>query len=134
MLNEITIMGRLIADPELKTTGNGITVCTFRIACDRDRVAEGGQKADFIDIVAWRQTGEFVNKYFFKGKPALIKGRLQIREWQDKEGKKRYTTEVLADSVYFCGGDVKQKEQKPAGPTQVPELEELSGDDSELPF
>jgi len=105
MLNTITIMGRIVANPELRTTSSGVVVTTFRIACDRDKQTEGGQKADFVDISAWRKTAEFICKYFTKGKPILIQGRLQIREWTDKEGKKRYSTEILANEVFFCGGD-----------------------------
>ena len=105
MLNTITIMGRITANPELRTTSSGVVVTTFRIACDRDKQTEGGQKADFVDISAWRKTAEFICKYFQKGKPILIQGRLQIREWTDKEGKKRYSTEILANEVFFCGGD-----------------------------
>lgn len=105
MLNTITIMGRIVANPELRTTSSGVAVTTFRIACDRDKQTEGGQKADFVDISAWRKTAEFICKYFQKGKPILIQGRLQIREWTDKEGKKRYSTEILANEVFFCGGD-----------------------------
>lgn len=116
MLNTITIMGRCVDTPTLRQTGTGVAVCSFRIACDRDKqVAEGGQKADFIDITAWRKTAEFVSRYFVKGKPILIQGRLQIREWTDKEGKKRYSPEILANEVFFCGGD-----KVSAAPAQAP--------------
>ena len=103
MLNHITIMGRLTRDPELRRTGSGIAVASFTVAVDRDfSPTDGGEKeTDFIDCVAWRQTGEFVSKYFTKGRMAVVSGRLQIRSWTDKEGNKRRTAEVIADNVYF---------------------------------
>ena len=103
MLNHITLMGRLTRDPDLKYTPTGTAVASFSLACDRDFAGkESGQKeTDFVDIVAWRNTGEFVSKYFQKGSMAIVSGRLQIREWQDKEGNKRRTAEVVADNVYF---------------------------------
>ena len=109
MLNHITIMGRLTRDPELRRTGSGIAVASFTLAVDRDYSGkDGGEKeTDFIDIVAWRQTGEFVSKYFTKGRMAVVSGRLQIRNWTDKEGNKRRSAEVVADSVYF--GDSKKE-------------------------
>lgn len=139
MLNTITIMGRIVANPELRTTSSNIPVCSFRIACDRDKQTEGGQKADFVDVVAWRRTAEFVTKYFAKGKPILIQGRLQIREWLDKEQKKRYSTEILADSVFFCGGDkVQNAAPAPVAPPDmgvVPEFtDEGFGTDEDLPW
>ena len=103
MLNHITIMGRLTRDPELRRTGSGIAVASFTVAVDRDFGGrDGGEKeTDFIDCVAWRQTGEFVSKYFTKGRMIVVSGRLQIRNWNDKEGNKRRTAEVVADNVYF---------------------------------
>ena len=103
MLNHITIMGRLTRDPELRRTGSGIAVASFTVACDRDYAPkDGGERGcDFIDCVAWRQTGEFVSKYFTKGSMAVVSGRLQIRDWNDKEGNKRRTAEIVADNVYF---------------------------------
>ena len=103
MLNHITIMGRLTRDPELRRTGSGIAVASFRVAVDRDFAPKDGgeRKADFIDCVAWRQTGEFVSKYFTKGSMIVVSGRLQIRNWNDKDGNKRRTAEVVADNVYF---------------------------------
>ena len=103
MLNHITIMGRLTRDPELRRTGSGIAVTSFTVAVDRDFSGrDGGEKeTDFIDCVAWRQTGEFVSKYFTKGRMAVVSGRLQIRGWTDKDGNKRRTAEVVADNVYF---------------------------------
>ena len=108
MLNHITIMGRLTRDPELRRTGSGIAVASFSLAVDRDfSPRDGGEReTDFIDCVAWRQTGEFVSKYFTKGRMAVVSGRLQIRSWTDKDGNKRRTAEVVADNVYF--GDSKR--------------------------
>jgi single-strand DNA-binding protein len=102
MLNKIIIMGRLTADPELRRTGTGIAVTSFTLAVDRDYGnKEGGEKeTDFIDCVAWRNTGEFVAKHFAKGRMAIVSGRLQIRGYTDKEGNKRRIAEVIADSVY----------------------------------
>ena len=103
MLNHITIMGRLVRDPELRRTGSGIAVTSFTVAVDRDFGGrDGGEKeTDFIDCVAWRQTGEFVSKYFTKGSMNVVSGRLQIRNWNDKDGNKRRSAEVVADNVYF---------------------------------
>ncbi len=103
MLNHIVIMGRLTRDPELRRTGSGIAVASFTVAVDRDFGGrDGGEKeTDFIDCVAWRQTGEFVSKYFSKGSMAVVSGRLQIRSWTDKDGNKRRTAEIVADNVYF---------------------------------
>ena len=103
MLNHIVIMGRLTRDPELRRTGSGIAVASFSLAVDRDFGGrDGGEReTDFIDCVAWRHTGEFVSKYFTKGRMAVVSGRLQIRSWTDKEGNKRRTAEVVADNVYF---------------------------------
>ena len=103
MLNHLTVMGRLTRDPELRRTGSGIAVASFTVACDRDFAPKDGgdRECDFIDCVAWRQTGEFVSKYFQKGSMAVVSGRLQIRGWTDKDGNKRRTAEVVADNVYF---------------------------------
>lgn len=110
MLNHITIMGRLTRDPELRRTGNGVAVTSFTVAVDRDiKSSDGETDTDFIDCVAWRQTGEFVGKYFTKGRMAVVSGRLQIRGWTDKDGSKRRTAEVNADHVYF--GDSKKELQ-----------------------
>ncbi len=108
MLNHIVIMGRLARDPELRRTGSGIAVTSFTLAVDRDFAPKDGseRETDWIDCVAWRQTGEFVSKYFTKGRMAVVSGRLQIRNWTDKDGNKRRTAEVVADNVYF--GDSKR--------------------------
>jgi single-strand DNA-binding protein len=106
MLNHITIMGRLTADPELRRTGSGVAVASFTVAVDRDYNPQGQEKeTDFIPCVAWRNTGEFVAKYFTKGRMIVVDGRLQIRSWTDKDGNKRRTAEVVADHCYF--GDSK---------------------------
>ncbi len=108
MLNHIVIMGRLARDPELRHTQSGTPVATFRLAVDRDFKDKntGERQTDWIDVVAWRGTGEFVSRYFSRGRMAVVEGRLQMREWTDKEGNKRTTAEVVADSVYF--GDSKR--------------------------
>ena len=106
MLNRLTLMGRLCADPELRTTQNGVPVCSFRLAAERDYPDANGERVtDFFDVVAWRGTAEFVSKYLSKGRMAVIDGRLQLRDWTDREGNKRRAAEVIADSVYF--GDSK---------------------------
>ncbi len=118
MLNHIVLMGRLTRDPELRYTGSNIPVASFRIAVDRDfgRGENGEKQTDFIDVVAWRQTGEFVSKYFAKGSMAVVSGRLQMRDWTDRDGNKRISAEVVADNVYF--GDSKRRDDGDAGSRQ----------------
>jgi single-strand DNA-binding protein len=113
MLNHITLMGRLVRDPELRTTQSGTPVASFTLAVDRDYSGrDGGEKqTDFIDCVAWRGTGEFVSKYFQKGSMAVVSGRLQIRDWTDKEGNKRRNAEVNAENIYF--GESKKRDSEP---------------------
>ena len=108
MLNHIVLMGRLTRDPELRHTSNGTAVASFRLAVDRDFASKdtGERGCDFIDIVAWRASAEFVSKYFAKGRMAVVSGRLQMRDWTDKDGNKRTSAEVVADNVYF--GDSKR--------------------------
>lgn len=138
MLNHITIMGRLTRDPELRHTGSNIAVASFTLAVDRDYSSkDGGEKeTDFVDIVAWRNTAEFVSKYFAKGRMAVVSGRLQMRKWTDKEGHKRVTAEIVADNVYF--GD--SKKDATGSTATAPEASEpsnfavLEDDDNELPF
>lgn len=145
MLNHIVIMGRLTRDPELRRTGSGLAVAGFTVAVDRDFTNKdsGERETDFIDCVAWRSTGEFVSKYFSKGSMAVVSGRLQIRPWEDKNGNKRRTAEIVADNVYFGGS--KRSDQQPAGASgdsqsyhspapQMAEFEELDSDDEHLPF
>lgn len=104
MLNHITVMGRLTKDPELRRTGSGVAVTSFTIACDRDIANKetGERDVDFIDCVAWKGAGEFVAKNFTKGRMIVVSGRLQVRNWTDKEGNKRRSAEVVADNVYFA--------------------------------
>lgn len=141
MLNKSFLMGRLTRDPELKRTGNGTAVVSFSLAVDRDgKSKDGEKKTDFIDIVAWRHTAEFVSKYFTKGRMAVVEGRIQVRDYTDRDGNKRKAVEVVADNVYF--GDSKKPEggsYQPGGP--APDFSapgggssELEGDDGELPF
>ena len=150
MLNHIVIMGRLTRDPELRRTGSGIAVTSFSLAVDRDFGGrDGGEReTDFIDCVAWRHTGEFVSKYFTKGRMAVVSGRLQIRSWTDKDGNKRRTAEVVADNVYF--GDSRRDGDTVGGysaptaggfggysaPAAAPasDFAMLEDDDAQLPF
>ena len=142
MLNKIIIMGRLTRDPELRRTGSGTAVTSFSLACDRDFKSQSGEKeTDFIEVVAWKNTAEFVSKYFSKGRMAVVEGRLQIRDWTDKDGGKRRSAEVVADNVYFA--DSKRSE---SNDNQKENFNALSGrlsddffaalndDTSELPF
>lgn len=140
MLNHITVMGRLVADPELRNTDSGTPVCSFRVACDRDyKPKDGERETDFINVVAWRSTAEFVSKFFSKGRAAIVDGRLQIRAYTDKEGNKRTAAEIVAGSVYF--GDSKPKdggEQEPSAYRggELPDdfAPDLEDDDGNLPF
>ena len=147
MLNHIIIMGRLVRDPELRRTGSGVAVASFSLAVDRDySPRDGGEReTDFIDCVAWRQTGEFVSKYFTKGRMAVVSGRLQIRSWTDKDGNKRRTAEVVADNVYF--GDSKRESDNGSSYNAAPsygsyaapapvasDFAMLEDDDAQLPF
>ena len=103
MLNKIVVMGRLTRDPELRRTQSGLSVTSFSVACDRDfKAQDGSRETDFIDCVAWRNTAEFVCKYFAKGRMAVVEGRLQIRDWQDNNGNKRRSAEIVADNVLMC--------------------------------
>lgn len=159
MLNKIFIMGRLVRDPELRRTQSGTPVASFTLAVDRDFKDKqtGERTTDFIDVVAWRSTGEFVSRYFSKGRMAVVEGRLQFRDWTDKDGNKRRSAEVLASSVYF--GDSKREDNGcsyegqggyggqtsyggyspptggyPAQPDPDSEFAELTTDDGNLPF
>ena len=133
MLNRIILMGRLTRDPELRRTGSGTAVTSFSLAVDRDFKSQSGEKeTDFIDIVAWRNTAEFVSKYFTKGRMAVVEGRLQLRDWTDKDGGKRRSAEVVAEHVYF--GDSKQRSESdtPSASGDVREIPE--DEEGELPF
>lgn len=156
MLNTITIMGRLTRDPELKRTGSGLAVASFCVACERDYPNKdtGEKEVDFIDCVAWRQTGEFVSKYFTKGSMIVVSGRLQIRTWTDKDGNKRKTAEIVADNVYF--GESKKRDSSDdatpnyygdsygtyaplpprynTGVSVTPDFSMFDDDDAQLPF
>ena len=142
MLNHIVIMGRLTRDPEMRRTGSGTAVANFTIAVDRDfgKNESGEKETDFIDVVAWRQTGEFVSKYFTKGRMAVVSGKLQMRSWTDKDGNKRKTAEVVADDVYF--GDSKREESggnnygSYAAPANPPahDFAMMADEDEQLPF
>ena len=164
MLNHIVLMGRLTRDPELRRTGSGTAVTSFSLAVDRDFKSQSGEKeTDFIDVVAWRSTAEFVAKYFTKGRMAVVEGRLQIRDWKDREGNNRRSAEVIADNVYF--GDSKRDTQAdpfgasystgsygaapvapaapaasfgapsaPAAPAPASDFAMLEDDDDQLPF
>ena len=161
MLNHIVIMGRLARDPELRRTQSGVPVASFRLAVDRDFKDKntGERGTDWIDVVAWRATGEFVSRYFTKGRMAVVEGRLRMRDWTDKEGNKRTTAEVVADNVYFgdsrrdgdgggyspsySGGQSSYSAPAPrsdpfggygAPPADGDQFAELSTDDGNLPF
>jgi single-strand DNA-binding protein len=134
MLNKIFLQGRLVADPELRHTQQGTPVASFRIAVDRDyKNQSGNRETDFINIVAWRGTGEFVSRYFTKGRMAIVEGRLQVREYTDKDGNRRHATEVVANNIYF--GD-SRKDERTTNDSAKPaeEFAELAEDDGELPF
>lgn len=140
MLNKILIMGRLTRDPELRRTNSGTAVTSFTLAVDRDfKNADGTKDTDFVDCVAWRSTAEFAAKYFTKGRMAVVEGKLQIRDWQDKDGNKRRNAEVIADNVYF--GDSRSDNasggyQAAKAPVNVDaeDFDEVEDDDSTLPF
>ena len=134
MLNHITVMGRICNDIELRRTGSGTAVASFTLAVDRDFKNNGEKETDFIECVAWRHTGEFVNTYFKKGSMAVVSGRLQIRSWTDKDGNKRKTAEVVAENVYF--GDSKNKEEGASNTFSAPaqDFGLLEGEDVGLPF
>ena len=144
MLNKIIIMGRLTRDPELRRTASSTAVAGFTLAVDRDFKSQNGEKStDFIDVVAWRNTAEFVAKYFTKGRMAVVEGRLQIRDWKDKDGNNRRSAEVVAENVYF--GDSK-RDGAPAGDYAAPmggyaapvsttsSFSEIEDEDGYLPF
>lgn len=159
MFNSITVMGRLVRDPELSIVGSGISMVKFTVACDRDRSEQDGtKKTDFIDCIAWRKTAEFISKYFTKGRLILVSGRLTIDSYTDKEGNKRKKAEVIVDNAYF-GDSKKDAEstgvstggfQAPADSGYTPPAQQnqtgfdypypqkefalIEGDDSQLPF
>ena len=140
MLNKVILMGRLTRDPELRRTGSGTAVASFSLAVDRDYKSQSGEKeTDFIDIVAWRSTAEYVCKYFTKGRMAVVEGRLQIRDWTDRDGGKRRSAEVVADNVYFGDSKRPDSDTSRGKPTAPPpggqDFQELNPDEEgELPF
>ena len=142
MLNHITIMGRLTKDPELRRTGSGVAVTSFTLAVDDDfKSKDGSKKTIFVDCVAWRNTAEFVHNYFSKGRMAVVSGRLDIREWTDKDGNKRRSAEVVADDVYFADSNKNTTQnqnavQGYAQPHTQPasDFAMLDDDDAQLPF
>ena len=147
MLNRITIMGRLVRDPELRRTQAGVSVCTFTVAVDRDFQSRDSQEkqTDFIDVVAWRQTAEFVSKYFAKGRMIVVDGSLQSRKWQDKNGQNRTNWEVIANNIYFGdskrdnnGGDTGYgaplQDYAPTEQGAPSSFAEIDDEDGELPF
>ena len=149
MLNHITIMGRLVRDPELRRTGSGVAVASFCVAVDRDFAPKDGgeRKADFITCVAWRQTGEFISKYFAKGRMIVVDGRLEMRDWTDRDGNKRTAAEINVDNAYFGDskrdGDNSGSYTAPAAPAYggysapaapASDFAMLDDDDAQLPF
>ena len=147
-MNQVVIMGRLTRDPELRHTPNGVAVASFTLAVDRGFAPKDGgeRQTDFIDVVAWRNTAEFVSKYFVKGQMAAVTGRLQIRDWTDKDGNKRRSAEIVAENIYFTEskksreanfGPVEVKDDFSGGystPVESSDFAELDMDDGELPF
>lgn len=131
MLNNVIIMGRLTRDPELRRTQSGTAVTSFTLAVDRDFKSQSGEKeTDFVDVVAWRNTGEFAAKYLAKGRMAAVEGRIQVRDWQDKDGNRRKAVEVVADNVYFADSKRDSKPQETPATSEFDEIE----DDGDLPF
>ena len=138
MLNRIIVMGRLTRDPELRRTNSGTAVTSVTLAVDRDfKEQDGSKKADFIDVVAWKGTAEMLAKYFTKGRMAVVEGRLQLRDWTDKEGNKRRIAEVVANTVYFGDSKRDDTQSAPASINSVPastaDFQEVD-DDGQLPF
>lgn len=128
MLNHVVLQGRLTADPDMRRTSNDIPVASFTLAVDRDFKGQDGQReTDFIPVVVWRRTAEFVDHYFTKGQAAVVSGRLQVRSYTDKQGNKRTVSEVVADNIYFAG-------PKPGSRVDTPEYTEIESDWDELPF
>lgn len=147
MLNQIAIQGRFVRDPELRRTNSGNAVTSFTLACDRDfkNQQTGEKEVDFIECVAWGGTAEIVEKYFYKGQMAVATGRLQLRDWTDKNGQKRRTAEILVNNIYFCGSKESGTQASsgagngystPAyqAPAPAANFAELDGEDEQLPF
>lgn len=142
MLNHVTLIGRMTADPELRYTGQNTAVCSFTLAVERDIKADGEKQTDFIDCVAWRQAAEFICKYFTKGNMTAVTGRLQLRDWKDKDGNKRRSAEVVTEHIYFCEGKkVAENGGQRAGNDKLESLKkygatfkEEADDGTDLPF
>ena len=143
MLNKVIMMGRLGRDPDVRYTNSGTKVASFSLAVDRDfkDKATGERATDWVEIVAWRQTAEFASKWFRKGNMAVVEGRLQVRDYTDREGNKRRAVEIVADSIYFCGS--REQSARPSEgnadegsfpPAQGGEFTEMDDDDCKLPF
>ena len=136
MLNKVFVMGRLARDPELRRTLSGTAVASFTLAVDRDfkDKSTGERGVDWINCVAWRQSAEFVSRYFTKGRMAVVEGRLQVSEWTDRDGSKRWKTEVVADTIYFGDSKAAAPGQPAAEPTAPAYTAESDVDEGELPF
>lgn len=148
-MNKVILMGRLTRDPEMRQTANGIQVCSFSIAVNRRFVKDGQQNADFINCTAWRQTAEFICKYFSKGAMIAVVGNLQSRSWENQEGKRQYATDVVVDEVYFTGsrqesqsggsGDFQPAQPAPAADNSFGDIDSMGfqtieGSEDDLPF
>ena len=132
MLNHIDVMGRLVRDPELRQTQDGTAVCSFCIACDRDRkTREGERETDFLEVVTWNRTAEFTSRYFTKGQLVALSGRLQMRDWQDKDGNKRRSAEIVAHTCYFAES---KRDGSSAPAYEIPNGFDVNVDDGALPF
>lgn len=137
MLNHIVLQGRMVKDPEMNQTPSGVSVANFRLAVDRDFAdkATGNREADFIDVVAWRGVGEFASRYFHKGSMAVVSGRLQMRNWTDKDGNKRTSAEVVAENIYF-GDSKRDRSQQSSQSAAVPSPQDFPelADEGDMPF
>lgn len=137
MLNHVTVMGRLVADPELRTTPSGVSMCNIRLACDRDYKdkATGERETDWLNVTAWRGTADYINQYFTKGRMIVVSGRIQTRNYTDKDGNKRTATDIVAENAYFA--DSKRDGVTQADPmaqlSESKEFKELANDE-DLPF
>jgi single-strand DNA-binding protein len=138
MLNNITLQGRLTRDPEMKATASGISCATFTLACEQDYKNPNGERdTDFFEVVAWRNTADFVQRYFGKGQMVIVRGRLQTRQWTAEDGSKRKAVQIVAENVYFCGvnnASGQATEQATEQPAAVEEQEPVAVEIEELPF
>ena len=136
MLNKVSLQGRLVADPELRHTQQGTPVASYRLAVDRDYKSKdsNAQNADFVNIVSWRNTAEFVSRYFTKGRMMLVEGRLQMRSYTDKDGNRRVAAEVVTDNVHFADSRKDGSNNEDGSLQESAGFEELTDDDGDLPF